>query len=312
MNADTIDTRESFRLSREMARARMPHLYRVARLFPEQERFDAFCALYASMRWVDDRVDEKQTDLGGLDAWEREINAAFSGGAPTSPFGPALADTLSRFPLTPEPWHRLLAAMRFDLQHDGFTTYEGFIRYAEGATVAPAALFASLLLMRPGGRTWRLALPYEEVRDAVRDAAVACYEVHILRDAQEDLSAGRNYFPQDELATYHLDLAGPLTDAWRSYLRAYGMRVRGTWQPAVAHMAAIESPMTDRERLMLHLLVEFYGESLQKIIRLRFDVWSDQHWPELHEITDLLERLSRQYEPGVDLGSLAGRIIEDV
>ena len=145
MSADTIDIRESFRLSRDMARARMPHLYRVARLFPEQERFDAFCALYASMRWVDDRVDEKQTDLGGLDAWEREIDTAFSGGAPASPFGPALADTLSRFSLKPEPWHRLLSAMRYDLQHDGFATYEGFIRYAEGATVAPAMAAAAAL-----------------------------------------------------------------------------------------------------------------------------------------------------------------------
>jgi len=290
----------------------MPHLYRVARLFPDEERFDAFCALYASMRWVDDRVDEKQTDMDGLDAWEREIDTAFSGGVLTSPFGPALADTLSRFPLTPEPWSRLLAAMRFDLQNDGFATYEEFIQYAQGATVAPASLFAALLLMRPDGDRWQLVLPYGAIRDAVRDAAVVCYEVHILRDAREDLSAARNYFPRDELAAYHLDPAGPLTDAWRSYLRAYGMRVRGSWRPAVAHMTGIEPPMTDRERLMLHLLVEFYGESLQKIIRLNFDVWSDRHWPELCEITDLLGRLSHRYEPGVDLRSLAGRIIEDV
>ena len=48
----------SYRRAEEIARQNLPHLYRVARLFPDRARFEAFCALYASMRWIDDEVDE--------------------------------------------------------------------------------------------------------------------------------------------------------------------------------------------------------------------------------------------------------------
>ena len=90
------------------------------------------------------------------------------------------------------------------------------------------------------------------------------------------------------------------------------MRTRGGWEPAMADLESIEGPMTAREQLMLHLLVEFYGRSLRKIMRLGCNVWEDAHWPEAEEIRSLLSDLAERFEPGVDLGALAVRVVEDV
>jgi phytoene/squalene synthetase len=264
------------------------------------------------MRWVDDRVDDKLTDDAGLKRWDREIKDAFGGTASATEFGPALSDALARFEIPDEPWRNLSVSMNYDLNARGFPTYADFRKYAEGATVSPAAIFATLLLMRPSGDKFVPAHTYGKIRDAVREAAIACYEVHILRDASEDLEAQRNYFPQDELAAFHLGDSCSVDETWRPYLKAYALRVRGGWYGAMADMSTLEEVMTPRERLMLHLLVEFYGHSLAKIIRLNFDVWSDGHWPEQAEVAGLLTTLAARYEPDVDLSQLAVRVIEDV
>jgi len=303
---------ESYAQAEAMARRRLPHLYRVARLFPDRDRYRAFCATYASMRWVDDRVDEQKSALPELAAWEAGIDENAAGHGGRSSYGPALADTLSRFDFPLDPWRHLAAAMRYDLENDGFPHYQSFLDYAEGATVAPASIFATLLLMRRNGDSYRPARPYAEIRDAVRQSAISCYEVHILRDAREDLADGRNYFPEDELKTFGLVGKRHLDDSWRGYLRAYGMRTRGSWSRSLADMESIEPLMTPRERLMLHLLVEFYSDSLKKIARLDYDVWSNRHWPTADDITGLLERLAGRFEPGVDLSELAVKVVEDV
>lgn len=302
----------SYATAESIARRRQPHLYRVAKLFPDRERYLAFCATYASMRWVDDRVDEGQFAPPQLAEWQSAIEGNFEGEVGSASYGAALSDTLARFELPLEPWQNLQKAMRYDLETRAFRTYQDFLDYAEGATVAPASVFATLLLMRPDGERFRPALPYEVIRDAVRRSAIACYEVHILRDARDDLQHRRNYFPQDELKEYHLDAGNGIAVNWRPYLRAYALRIRGSWDRGVADLQAIEGPMTPRDKLMLHLLVDFYGQSLQKIVGLNYDVWSDRHWPDAEDVSWLLQSLGSRYEPDADLSQLAVRVVEDV
>lgn len=308
----TADVEASYQAAQTLSRQRMPHLYRVARLFPDEDRFRAFCAVYASMRWIDDEVDEGRMTEAGLASWRETVGRVFEGDGGDASYGPALADTLGRFQFSQEPWLNLANAMQYDLQHKGFPTYTDFVAYAEGATVAPAAIFATLLLMRKQGSGFAPVVAFEKIRDAVRPSAIACYETHILRDALEDLKEGRNYFPQDELVTYRLNSNSEVDSVWQPYLRAFALRVRAGWSTALAEMEKIEVAMSPRERLMLHLLVEFYGHSLEKIIRLNCNVWSDAHWPEPEEVAALLAEVGARYEPDVDLSALAVRVIEDV
>lgn len=303
---------ESYAASEELARRRMPHLYRVARLFPDLDRYRAFCALYASMRWVDDRVDEGRTDLAGLAAWDQEIAGAQEGSPTRTDFGPALTDTFTHFDLPLDPWQKLSTSMKFDLSSARFENYAAFKTYAEGATVSPAAVFATLLLMRLENGRFLPARSYADICAAVRKAAVACYEIHILRDASRDVQEGRIYFPQDELQAFKLRDREEVDETWRAYLKSYALRIRGGWALAMAALESLEGPMAPRERLMLHLLVEVYAFSLEKIIRLNFDVWSDRHWPDSGEISLLLERMRQRYEPDVDLSELVVKVVEDV
>ncbi|SYZ72505.1 putative 15-cis-phytoene synthase [Candidatus Zixiibacteriota bacterium] len=287
---------ESYRQSEAIAARKHPHLYRVASLFPERDRYLAFCAAYASMRWIDDRVDDDISSLAELENWEKEIKSAFRGESGSNIYGPALAETFRRFELPLEPWEKLAGAMKFDLQHSGFESYDLFLDYAEGATVAPAAIFASLLLQRPEGDRFRLPLPYDEIRKAVRNAAIVCYEVHILRDAREDLAAGRNYFPRDELAAFQLADPNALLSDWKEYLSIYGARTRHRQKRALIDLEAIEVFMTSREKLMLHLLIEFYIYSLDKMNRLEFDIWSDRHALDRDEMTNIVTTLYKKYD----------------
>lgn len=303
---------ESYRFAEQIAAKRKPHLFRVATLFPDRARYLAFCAAYASMRWVDDHVDELAGSLEELEAWQREVAGNYSGIAGSIIYGPALADSFKKFELPLEPWLNMKKSMQLDLEQWGFASYQDFLVYAEGATVAPAAVFASLLLQRGNGVLFHLAVPYETIRDAVREAAILCYEAHIVRDLKEDLSAGRNYFPVDELQQFGLENEHEAGEKWRPYLRFYMNRAAMRRERALEAMNTIEAEMTPRERLMLHLLVEFYIGSLEKCIRLDGDVWSDRHWIEKDEMKALLERLKNEYEAGAALEPLAIKVIEDV
>lgn len=303
---------ESYRFAEQIAAKRKPHLFRVATLFPDRARYLAFCAAYASMRWVDDHVDELAGSLEELEAWQEEVYGNYSGIAGTIIYGPALADSFRKFELPLEPWLNMKKSMQQDLEQWGYASYQDFLVYAEGATVAPAAVFASLLLQRRSGALFHLAVPYETIRDAVREAAILCYEAHIVRDLKEDLSAGRNYFPVDELQQFGLENEREAGEKWRPYLLFYMNRTAMRRERALEAVKIIETEMTPRERLMLHLLVEFYISSLEKSIRLEGDVWSDRHWIEKDEMKALLERLKNEYEAGAALEPLAIKAIEDV
>ena len=303
---------ESYRYAEMIASQRKPHLYRVAIFFPDRPRFLAFCAAYASMRWVDDHVDDLTGMMEDLDSWQDEISGNFSGVIGSIVYGPALADTFKRFELPLEPWLNMKKSMQHDLQTHGFSSYRDFLNYAEGATVAPAAVFTSLLLHRSQGGIYRTAVPYSTVRDAVRESAIICYEAHIVRDLKEDMEAGRSYFPHDELKQFGLEQTQTVGEEWRPYIKFYVERALGKWEAASRMLAAIETEMTHREKLMLHLLTEFYIQSLEKIKRIDFDVWSNIHWVEKEEMKALLECLRAAFEPGLKLDPLAIKAIEDV
>jgi phytoene/squalene synthetase len=303
---------KSYRRSEEIAARKHPHLYRVASLFPDQDRYWAFCAAYASMRWIDDRIDNSAGSAEELARWQEETNLAHRGKAGSSLYGPALADTFRRFDLPLEPWEKLAGAMKFDLLHSGFESYDIFLSYAEGATVAPAAVFSSLLLQRPKGDRFEPPISYDVIHKAVRKAAIVCYEVHILRDAKEDIAAGRNYFPRDELDAYHL--IGPhcsMSD-WTEYLQFYIRRTQHRLRKALTDMDTIEAHMTSREKLMLHLLIEFYIYSLEKIITQDNDIWNGRHFLSQNEISNIVIMLQKRYDPDSIFPSLELAGSEDV
>ena len=171
----------------------------------EAERYEAFKVCYRSMRILDNLVDNRRalgtpvSDNERLQ-FERMIEdfiAALRMKERDDPFAAQLLDVMTRFSIPIWPWQRLAKAMAFDLHHDEFASFIVFLRYCEGAAIAPASVFVHLCGVEKLGD--RFVAPPYDIRQAARNLAVFSYLVHILRDFHKDQNAGLNYFSADLL-----------------------------------------------------------------------------------------------------------------
>jgi phytoene synthase len=208
----------------------------IAARFWDQPRYAAFQVCYRSMRRIDDLVDERKSRSFPIPAEEaaryrRTIDgtlAQLRAGGKSNPFLFELARTMRRFQLPLWPWERLGKAMIYDLEHDGFRNFTAFLRYSEGAAIAPASIFVHLcgVSERDQGR---YAPPVFDVRTVARPLALFSYLVHVVRDFQKDQLEGLNYFADDQLAARSLTRdglraiadGGPITDSFRSLIAQY-------------------------------------------------------------------------------------------
>jgi phytoene synthase len=175
----------------------------------DADRYKIFCATYASMRVIDDYVDDdflarsasersvaRPEAIGVTQAWRAGAVAALADGtapAPAARFAEttaALTATHTLAGLDPTPWNRLAGAMTRDINEASMPDWPDFLAYAEGATAAPAAVFVETLALRKmgDGRLWTtLEKPAVET---IRNSAVLLYLVHIMRDLAEDAAKG--------------------------------------------------------------------------------------------------------------------------
>ena len=176
----------------------------IAARFWEDDRYDAFRVCYRSMRVVDDLVDDRKVE-GAISAGEKnQIAQAINGwlGAlncreATDDFLVELLDTMNRFCIPVWPFSRLSTAMLYDLDHDGFRSFLCFLRYTEGAAIAPASIFMHLCGVNRADHVY--TVPEFDIRKAARPLAVFSYLVHIIRDFEKDQKRGLNYFADDLL-----------------------------------------------------------------------------------------------------------------
>ena len=104
------------------------------------------------MRIIDDLIDERKATGKRITGDEKKQMAltlttwaeSLAEGSPGDDFQKQLLNTIKRFSIPIWPWQRLLKAMLFDLDHDGFASHRVFLRYSEGAAIAPASIFMHL------------------------------------------------------------------------------------------------------------------------------------------------------------------------
>lgn len=183
----------------------------IAANFWEKDRYRAFQITYRSMRRLDDLVDNrkatgqkltedecKQYQAMMLD-WIESVRRKESQAGFQSDF----LDIMSKFSIPINPWERLCQAMIYDLSHDGFESLNLFLKYSEGAAVAPASIFMHLCGIRMDDNT--VTPPPYDIQDTARPLAVFSYLVHIMRDFQKDQLENLNYFADDILSKYQID-----------------------------------------------------------------------------------------------------------
>ena len=158
----------------------------IAARFWEDDRYDAFKICYRSMRIVDDLVDNQKAAGRALTADEQNLFAsmiddwinALRRHRADDQFQEELLETLDRFRIPIWPWEKLAAAMTYDLYHNGFATFHKFLRYTEGAAIAPAAVFMHLCGVTPSNESYQPAT--FDIRSEARPLAVFSYLVHIM------------------------------------------------------------------------------------------------------------------------------------
>ena len=175
-------------------------------------RRNLFAACYASMRLIDDLVDENFLALSPedrvaqraeyikrVDDWHNVSVAALRGHYIEPKFAyklskekvnaifRALSATAGRSNIGPRPWIAMADAMRRDVREYPVDNWEDFSSYASGATVSPTAIYLYILSTdyyaasdRYTGRSGDILM------DRAKYIGQFCYLVHIARDLVKD------------------------------------------------------------------------------------------------------------------------------
>jgi phytoene/squalene synthetase len=174
----------------------------------DEERYEAFQICYRSMRIIDDLVDNRKVAGVTISAREyKDYTKIFSDWLeslklrlPRDAFQQELVTTIEKFRIPLWPWEKLVSSMIYDLTHEGFPTFRAFLRYCEGAAVAPASVFMHLCGVNKKNGVY--FPPDFDSRNTARPLALFSYLVHILRDFKKDQKNHLNYIA-DDICKHH-------------------------------------------------------------------------------------------------------------
>jgi phytoene/squalene synthetase len=207
----------------------------IAAAFWDEERYRAARTCYKYMRAIDDLIDchksvhqviaenEKNQFMDRVNAWLAMAHETNHTGAE----GHELLDTIRTFRIPVWPLEAFATSMIYDIDHAGFRTVDDFIRYSQGASVAPASIFVHLSGLTRNGHSYNP--PAFDVRSAATPCAMFSYLVHIIRDFQKDQLNNLNYFADDIMVKNGLTAAdlskmahgAPIQDGFRQMVKEY-------------------------------------------------------------------------------------------
>ncbi|MEX2630551.1 MAG: presqualene diphosphate synthase HpnD, partial [Tistlia sp.] len=167
---------------------------------PERRR--AIYAVYAFCRAVDDIADEPgdpAVQQARLDAWRRELDLLYAGGAPHDPVAWALQPAIRRYDLPKVEFEAVIDGMEMDLHK---------------RNLAPSLEELLLYCRRVAGAVGLLAIRCFGAREAEAERLAivlgeALQLTNILRDLGEDADDGRLYLPAELLERHGIASRDP-------------------------------------------------------------------------------------------------------
>lgn len=165
------------------------------RLVPPRLRQD-LANVYAFARWADDLGDESTNPAEAATAlagWRDELEACFAG-RPRHPVFVALAGTVHRARLDPEPFADLITAFEQDQTQTRYRSREDLLGYCR----------------RSADPVGRIVLALEGCREpalvAMSDSICTGLQlVNFWQDVRRDRLAGRIYLPEDDMRRWGVD-----------------------------------------------------------------------------------------------------------
>jgi len=301
----------------KIARKNRPYLYLVARYFEDREKYRAFCSTYASMRIIDDKIDSipfrgrmsavnRIRFIQEVQGWLEEVVACQNKSSSPEPIFIALQDTFGKFPMPLFPWENLALAMQKDVGKDCFASFKEFINYAEGAAVAPATVFMFLLTAQRDGNGYIWHYPPKQIQAFARELALFCYLTHVIRDVASDLELGKSgllYLSAQDLKRYRLnkeDLkefqkSRRVNEGFRKLAAKYIERARSFEKRGRNLLQKLNPNLSKDSKFILDLLLEFYAQTLKKIAKVRYNVFSGKEKLTQTEENNLVRKVAKKW-----------------
>ena len=318
----------------DIAARDLNNLYLTSSFFAEPQRYSAFCALYAVMRVVDDRIDEipargelspesRQHEHAVVDAWRALIRTAHADRAPApedlaaceSPLAGDLISTsreaMRMFPVPLTLWENFFVAMHQDIDSSRFATYDQFLGYTEGASVAPTTIYLYLIAAERRDAAELYVPPAElDLIACGRQLGIFAYLGHILRDLAQDLATGDEgllYLAASDMATHGVseeslrhDLErGQAAEPLRALVRSLAERSRQAYATSRQLLTPLDGRLSGDRAFILELIVTIYKAIVDKVEACDFDPMQGRHRLTLREKQKLTRNVAKKV--GYDL-----------
>jgi len=259
-----LSLRKGRRYCRRLARRHYENFTVASRLLPRQLR-QHFCNIYAYCRWADDLADETggpPRSLALLGWWEGRLRECYRERA-VHPVFVALADTVRRFDIPPDPLLDLLVAFRQDQQVTRYETFEELLTYCRYSANPVGRLVLYL-----GGC-------HDPARARLADSISTGLQLaNFCQDVARDWDRHRVYLPQARCRRFGYDESmfarRECNDAFRQVLAAEVDQAAG-WLRRGLPLVTLVTPEL---RLPVALFVHGGLAILDAIRRQHYDVWS--------------------------------------
>jgi phytoene/squalene synthetase len=284
----------------------------IAARFWDRERYEAFKICYRSMRFIDDLVDNRKATGVTISAHEyKDYTKIFSDWLesikhrlPRDTFQQELVATIEKFRIPLWPWEKLVSAMIYDLSHEGFPTFRDFLRYCEGAAVAPASVFMHLCGVNKKNGVY--FPPDFDSRNTARPLALFSYLVHILRDFQQDQKNHLNYIADDICRRYGLtaerlrEIAekGEISQSFRDMIAQYLRFAEYYRGKARRKINLVLVNLKSRYQLSLEIIYNLYHQIFERIDPKTGRFTSGELNPTTKEIQQRIARIVASFQTG--------------
>ncbi len=256
-----------------IARQRARNFYYGFLLLPRQRR-DAFCAVYAFMRYCDDIADGADSIAGkssALKQWRAALDRALRGEY-SSPdqasetadlILPAFHHAVQQYSIPAQYFHDLIDGAEMDLSIRTYRTFDDLYQYCY--RVASVVGLCSLHI---------LGFRDTAAKKLAEECGIAFQLTNILRDLREDAQSGRIYLPLEDLERFGYSpdelAAGEYNRQFLALMQFEIERARSYYRRAYPLIDMVEA----ESRPALWTLMSIYGGILNAIERNGGNVFS--------------------------------------
>jgi len=283
----------------------------IAANFWEEDRYNAAKVCYKVMRHIDDLVDNYKTEHPVItEAEQKQLTAdveswltLLKNGSKEAVPDQELLDTFETYKIPIWPMEAFAKSMIYDISHDGFDSLQAFLDYAEGASVAPAAIFVHLCGLN--GENGDYSAPVFDVQKAARACAVFSYLVHIIRDFQKDQFNHLNYFADDLVAKHGLNRhqmdamahGAPIEPGFRDMIREYLVVADEYRLKTFDIIQEIKPYLCPRSQLSLDIIFNLYLMVYERIDALHSNFTAEELNPTAAEVKEQVYKTILAFRP---------------